>query len=272
MTVEAKSASAASSILLVEDAPQGRAHTRLLTLNRPERRNALSPELVMALTDAVVAAGRDPAVRAVVITGAGDKAFCAGGDLGAPSGEGFLAMHEDRGAFVALLTALRFSTKPTIAAVNGLALGGGFGIVLGCDLAVAADDAELGTPEVKRGLFPMMIARLIYETLPRRAANELVLMGEKVRGQRAVDLGIVNRVVDKAACLTAALDLATTVAALSPAALSLGRRAMMRQLDMPFDVALPYLRDQLTLNLQTEDAAEGVSAFFEKRDPVFTGR
>jgi len=272
MTVEAKTASAGTGILLVEDAPLGRAHVRLLTLNRAERRNALSPELVVALTDAVVAAGREPDVRAVVVTGAGDKAFCAGGDLGAPSGEGFLAMHEDRGAFVALLTALRFSTKPTIAAVNGLALGGGFGIVLGCDLAVAAVDAELGTPEVKRGLFPMMIARLIYETLPRRAANELVLMGEKVSGARAVDLGIVNRVVDKKDVLTAALDLATTIAALSPAALSLGRRAMMRQLDMPFDVALPYLRDQLTLNLQTEDAAEGVSAFFEKRDPHFTGR
>lgn len=272
MSVESKGGARTAGVLLVEDAPEGRAHVRLLTMNRPERRNALSPDLVRALVVAIDEAGRDANVRAIVLTGAGDKAFCAGGDLGAPSGEGFLAMHEDRGAFVDLLRALRFSTKPTVACVNGLALGGGFGLALACDLAVAADDAELGTPEVKRGLFPMMIARLIYETLPRRAANELVLLGEKVQGARAKELGVVNDVVDKATVRARALDIASNLAALSPAALSLGRRAMMRQLDMPFDVALPYLRDQLTLNLQTEDAAEGVGAFLQKREPTFTGR
>jgi enoyl-CoA hydratase/carnithine racemase len=259
-------------ILLVEDAPDGNPGVRLLTLNRPERRNALSPELVNALRSALVAADREAGVHAVVITGAGEKAFCAGGDLGAPSGEGFLGMHEDRGAFASLLKTFRRMKTPTVAAVNGMALGGGFGILLACDLAVASSEAALGTPEIKRGLFPMMISRLIYEQLPRRAANELVLLGEKVSGERALELGIVNRTVPAAEVRAAALELAARVASHSPAAMGLGRRAIYRQMDMPFSAAMDHLHDQLTLNLQTEDAAEGISAFFEKRDPKWSGR
>lgn len=244
----------------------------ILTLNRPERRNALSPDLVNALVEGLRDADADPAVRAVVITGAGDKAFCAGGDLGAPSGDGFLGMHEERGAFAELLRTFRRMRTPTVAAVNGMALGGGFGIVLSCDLAVCARGAELGTPEVKRGLFPMMIARLIYEQLPRKAANALVLFGDKLSGEAAVQLGVVNEAVDDRDVHDCALGYARRLAALSPAVLGLGRRAVFRQLDMPFDAAMDHLRDQLTLNLQTEDAAEGITAFFEKRDPEWKGR
>lgn len=248
------------------------AGVRTLTLNRPERRNALSPDLVKALTRGLREADADASVRAIVVTGAGDKAFCAGGDLGAPSGEGFLGMHEDRGSFAELLKTFRRMKTPSIAAVNGMALGGGFGIVLACDLAVAAKSAQLGTPEVKRGLFPMMIARLVYEQLPRKQANELVLFGEKVDAARAKELGVVNEVVDDDQVLEHALAYARRVAALSPAVVGLGRRAIHRQMDMPFDAALAHLHDQLTLNLQTEDAAEGITAFFEKRDPVWKGR
>lgn len=248
------------------------AGVRTLTLNRPERRNALSPDLVKALIVALQDADAAEDVRAVVITGAGEKAFCAGGDLGAPSGEGFLGMHEDRGTFAELLKTFRRMRTPTVAAVNGMALGGGFGLVLACDFAVAAKSAELGTPEVKRGLFPMMIARLIYEQLPRKQANELVLFGEKIGAARAEALGVVNEVVADEEVLPRALEYARRVAALSPAVVGLGRRAIYRQMDMPFDAALSHLHDQLTLNLQTEDAAEGITAFFEKRDPVWKGR
>lgn len=259
-------------LVLLEDAPDGTTGVRVLTLNRPERRNALSPELVVALTDALRTADRDPSVRAIVLTGAGE-AFCAGGDLGGGSqAEGFLGMHEERGAFADLLRTFRGLGTPTVAAVNGMALGGGFGLMLACDLAVAAEDARLGTPEVRRGLFPMMIGRLVYEVLPRRLANELVLLGESLNGKRAEELGVVNRAVATADVRAEALVLAGRLAQLSPAVLGLGRRALNRQLDMPHDVALSFLHDQLTLNLQAEDAAEGVSAFFEKREPVFKGR
>lgn len=261
-----------ADVLQIEDAPKGTGGVRLLTLNRPERRNALSPDLVAALDDALWAASDDPNVRVVVLHGAGDKAFCAGGDLGMPSGDGFLGLHEDRGRFAQLLGTFRKIKTPTIAAVNGMALGGGFGLVLACDLAVAADTATFGTPEVKRGLFPMMIGRLIYEVLPRKAANELVLLGERISADAAAALGVVNRVVESAVLLDEALQTAGQVAQLSPAVLGLGRRALHRQLDMPHDAALGHLHDQLTLNTQLEDAAEGVSAFFEKREPKFQGR
>lgn len=259
-------------VLLIEDAPDGVEGVRLLTLNRPKRRNALSPELVRTLALALRAADTDEDVRAVVITGAGEKAFSAGGDLGAPAGDGFLGMHEERGAFAELLKTFRRLKTPTVAAVNGMALGGGFGLVLACDLAVASSEASLGTPEIKRGLFPMMIGRLVYETLPRKAANELVLFGECIDAERAREIGAVNRVVAPGEVRAAALKLAGRIASLSPAVLGLGRRALYRQLDMPHDAALDHLHDQLTLNLQMEDAAEGVTAFFEKRDPVWKGR
>jgi enoyl-CoA hydratase/carnithine racemase len=260
------------TILSIDDADG----VRTLTLNRPERRNALSPELVDALVVALRQADDDKAVRAVLLTGAGQgdrQAFCAGGDLGGGLvGDGFFEQHLARGAFADLLLVLRRLKKPTVAAVNGLALGGGFGLVLSCDLAVAADDARLGTPEVKRGLFPMMIAAVIDEVLPKKAAMELMLLGGEVQGARAVELGIVNRVVARDAVLAEARLLATRLASMSPAVLALGRRAVHLQRDMPFEQKLMFLRDQLTLNLQLEDAAEGVTAFLEKRDPVWKGR
>jgi enoyl-CoA hydratase/carnithine racemase len=260
------------SILLTDDHDG----VRTLTLNRPERRNALSPELVEALTAALHAADDDKNVRAIVLAGAGDgekQAFCAGGDLGGGLvGDGFFEQHLARGSFAELLLVLRRLKKPTVAAVHGLALGGGLGLVLSCDLAIAAEDARMGTPEVKRGLFPMMIAAVIDEVLPRKAAMELMLLGGEVQGARAVELGIVNRVVPRADVRAEAHALAKRLASLSPAVLSLGRRAVLLQRDMPFEQKLAFLRDQLTLNLQLEDAAEGVSAFLEKRDPQWKGR
>ncbi len=265
------------SIVLVDDADG----VRTLTLNRPERRNALSPELVETLTSSLAAADRDPAVKVVLLTGAGplhgeaiDKqAFCAGGDLGGGlTGDGFFEQHMSRGSFAELLLTFRRMKTPTVAAVNGLALGGGVGLVLACDLAVAADDARLGTPEVKRGLFPMMIAALIDEVLPKKAAMELMLLGGEVQGARAVELGVVNKVVPRAAVVDEARAMARKLSSLSPAVLALGKRAVTLQRDMPFEQKLMFLRDQLTLNLQLDDAAEGVSAFLEKRDPVWKGR
>lgn len=261
-------------VLLIEDKPGGQDGVRLITLNRPERKNALSPELLDALRDALGDAENDPQVRAIVLTGAPGPegpmtrgaAFCAGGDLGSgPAGDGFFQQHKDRGAFAELLIEMRHMSTPTVAAVNGTALGGGFGLVLACDLAVVADDAELGTPEIKRGLFPMMIAALIDEQLPRKFATELMLMGGKVDGKRAVELGIANKAVPRADVVSEALTYAIALSDKSAAVLALGKRAVALQRDMPFDEKLYFLRDQLTLNLHLDDAAEGIAAFLEKR-------
>lgn len=263
------------SVLLVDD----RDGVRTLTLHRPERKNALSPELVQALDDALRAADADDDVRCIVLTGAGDttqgdkQVFCAGGDLqGGLQGDGFLAQHFARGGFAELLLTMHRLRTPTVAAVNGHALGGGFGLVLACDLAVAADTARLGTPEVKRGLFPMMITALIDEVLPRKAAMELMLLGGEISGQRAVELGVVNVVCPTSDVRERALAFAAQIASMSPSVLKLGRRAITAQRDMPFEQKLLFLRDQLTLNLHLEDAAEGIAAFIEKRAPTWSGR
>lgn len=254
------------------------AGVRTLTLNRPHRKNALSPDLVVALLDAIAAADADESVRALVVTGAQEEgdpkaAFCAGGDLqGGMMGDGFLQMHEARGRFADLLRAIKNAATPTVAAVNGTALGGGFGLMLACDLVVCAKGAKLGTPEIKRGLFPMMIARTVYDAMPVHMANELVLLGENLDAERAAHLGIINRVTEAADVVSTAKSLAARLANLSPAVMRLGRRAVNHQRELSTDAALTFLQDQLTLNLQCEDAAEGITAFIERRDPEWKGR
>jgi enoyl-CoA hydratase len=247
-----------------------------LTLNRPERKNALSPELVLALSQALEQADARSDVRAIVMTGAGDdekSAFCAGGDLqGGMQGDGFFAQHQTRAAFANLLLTMARMHTPTIAAVNGTAMGGGFGLVLACDLAVAAQDARMGTPEVKRGLFPMMIAALIDDVVPRKAAMELMLLGGELSGAQAASLHIVNRAVLRSEVRAQATAMAQQLASMSPAVLSLGKRAIGLQRGMALEQKLMFLRDQLTLNLHLDDAAEGIAAFVEKRAPVWKGK
>ncbi len=243
-----------------------------VTLNRPEKRNALSAELVGALHAALDRADADPEVGSILLTGAGDKAFCAGGDLSPPAGDGLLALHQGRKGFADLLA--RFATlgKPVVGAANGHALAGGFGLLLACDLVVVRSDARYGTPEVKRGLFPMMIAAVMLRTLGRRRTLELVLTGREVDGKALLSWGAVNACVEAAEVLPAARGLCEELAQSSPAVLALGRRAVFACEDLPLGAQLDYLRSQLTLNTLAEDAAEGIAAFFEKRPPKWTGR
>ncbi len=244
-----------------------------LTIDRPQRRNALSRAVVVGLTEQIEALGEDPEVGVIVLTGAGDKTFCAGGDLGDQVGDaGPLGMHHDRGAFVELLRAQRSSKRPLIARVNGHALGGGFGLALGCDIVVAADHATFGMPEIKVGLFPMMIMAVVARNIGRKLATELMLTGDRVPAARAVEYGIANRVVP-ADELDATVDaLADRVAGFSPAILRLGREAFYRTQDMNFDEALYTLHSMLTVNALSEDTAEGVTAFFTGRKPEWKGR
>jgi enoyl-CoA hydratase/carnithine racemase len=245
-----------------------------VTINRPEARNALSQEVMEGLLDAFERASRDAAVRVVVLTGAGDKAFCAGGDLGGRGFQqkGFLERHQDRRSFADLFRRMNALGKPLVARVRGHCLAGGFGLALGCDLVVASDDASFGTPEVKRGLMPMMIMATIFRNVGRKKGMELLLTGDRISAAEACRLGLVNYAVP-ADQLDAKVDeLAAKVAAMSPAVVKLGRDAFYAMSDMGFDQALDYLQAMLTVNLGTEDAIEGVRAFLEKRDPVWKGR
>ncbi|MFY0530394.1 enoyl-CoA hydratase/isomerase family protein [Archangium gephyra] len=245
----------------------------LLTIHRPKARNALSPEVLRELMAALERAEADPAVRVVVLTGAGEKVFCAGGDLGQMGGEGgFLASHEGRRAYGRLLLRLQDVRKPTVARVNGHALAGGLGLVLACDLAVATEQAELGTPEIDVGLFPMMMMALLQRHVGRKRALEMVLTGERMPAREALALGLLNRVVPAAELDPAVAALAGKLAGKSQAVLALGRRAFFTAEDMPLPAALEYLSSQLSLNVLSEDAAEGVTAFIEKRPPKWNDR
>lgn len=248
-------------------------HVATLTLNRPEKRNALSPDLVEALLAQLQRAREDRDVRVVVLTGAGDKAFCAGGDLGAQQGgDGLLALHNARERFHLLLTTLMHLGKPTLARVQAHALGGGLGLMLACNLAVASRDAEFGTPEVKVGLFPMMIMALIFRNIGHKKTMELMLTGDRFSAADAERMGLLNYAVPPEDLDERVHLLASRIAAHSPAVLQLGLDAAHHTLDMPLDDALQHLRAHLTLNTLLDDAGVGIAAFLTKQRPDWKGR
>ncbi len=246
-----------------------------LTLNRPDRRNALSSGLVEALRAALAAAKGDADVRAVVLTGAGERAFCAGGDLAggmAGGGGGFPAQIADKGLFAELVLDMQGLGKPIVARLNGDAMGGGVGLMLACDLVVAAEDARVGLPEIHVGLWPMMVTALLVRHVGRKQAAELMLLGEKLSAADARALGLINRVVPRDRLDAEVERLAGGLAARSPATLRLGLEAFHQTADLPLEPALWALRDRLVLNTLLEDAGEGVMAFLQKRPPQWKGR
>lgn len=240
-----------------------------LTINREAARNALSATAVQALIDAVEKAEADPQTRAVVLTGAGEKMFCSGGDLSSMSGDGFLAGHEGRRGYGQLLLALQNCKKPTLARVNGHALAGGLGLVLACDLAVASDAAGFGTPEIDRGLFPMMVIALLQRHVGKKRALELVLTGRRLTAAEAAGWGLVNQVVPAAQLDAATLELVKGLTGKSQAVLALGKRAYFSAEGLPVDRAIELLAANLSINVTLEDAAEGVMAFMQKRAPAW---
>jgi len=244
-----------------------------LTLNRPEQRNALNAELLSALVDAMKSARDDEAVRAIVLTGAGEKVFCAGADLGGFAADAPLVdKHFASDLFLEFFRLMPRLGKPSLCAANGHVLAGGMGLALSCDLLIAKDGARFGTPEINVGAFPYMIMSIIYRNVPRKKVNEMMLLGEQISAQQAVDYGLANKVVPADEFDAAVDEWAGKLASKSPVLMRLGHDAMYRHQDMAVDDALEYLRSQLSLTFTTEDIKEGVAAFFEKREPDWKGR
>jgi enoyl-CoA hydratase len=244
-----------------------------ITLNDPDTRNALSPELLGGLIAAFERARDEQGVRCVVLDSSHENVFSSGANLGGFAGESSLVeKHFGSERFLELFKLIGEIGKPTVCAAGGHVLAGALGIALACDLIVASEQATFGTPEINVGAFPFMIMALIYRNVPRKKANELLLLGERWSAQEALAAGLVNRVVPAAELEAAVGAWATKLAGASPVIMRLGKEAMRRQLDMPLEDALDYLRAQLSLALSTEDIVEGVSAFFEKREPQWKGR
>ena len=244
-----------------------------IALDQPETRNALSNELLTELTRAFEAARDDERVRCVVLTSTHEKVFSSGGSLDQFAGD-VAPVHKHFGTerFPRLFETILRLGKPTICAANGHVLAGALGLALACDLIVAKESASFGTPEINVGVFPFMIMALIYRNIPRKKANELLLLGERISAEEAREAGIVNRVAAPDEFDAVVEEWAQKLAGKSPVLMRLGKDAMRRQLDMPLEDALDFLRSQLSIAFTTEDIQEGVQAFFEKREPRWTGR
>ncbi|MEJ5255372.1 MAG: enoyl-CoA hydratase-related protein [Acidimicrobiales bacterium] len=248
-------------------------HVARVTLNRPERRNALSWTMVRELRRVLDTLAADRDVRVVVLTGAGDAAFCAGADLtGMADGAGHLELHESRGELAGVFRQLWHLGKPTIARVRGYALAGGMGLALACDLVIAADDAQFGTPEIDVGLWPFMITVPLVRSMPPKKALELMMTGRRVSAEEAERIGFVTRVVPVDQLDAAVDELAATLASKSPAVMRLGRDSFYAVWDQSAEDALRLLHPMLTVTTGSEDTAEGLAAFVEKRVPRWRGR
>jgi enoyl-CoA hydratase/carnithine racemase len=245
-----------------------------LTINRPERRNSMTWEIIRELRHRLAEAKTDPSVRVVVLAGSGDQAFCAGADLSgmAPADAGggtdaFFDQHAVRGWLVDLFEEMWQLGKPTIARVQGWALAGGFGLALACDLVVASEAARFGAPELNVGLWPFMITVPMVRSMPPKKALELMLTSRVVGAAEADRIGFVTRVVPHDQLDEAVAELAATLASKPPGVMRLGRESFYAVWDSAASEALAHLHAMLTITSQTAEASEGISAFMEKRTP-----
>ena len=243
-----------------------------ITINRPDKRNAINGEVVVGIASGYRQAHEDAEVRVIILTGAGDKAFCAGADLqhtGAAFAADFAKPNVD---YADLLRLSQSATKPAIARVGGVCMAGGMGLLCMTDLAVAADHVMFGLPEVKVGVFPMQVLSLLQSIAPRRLVNEWALTGEPFDARAALAAGLLNYEVP-AAELDAKVDwLTSRIIDKSPTAIRRGKYAMRAIASMSFDQSIAYAESQIALLAMTEDAKEGLAAFAEKRKPSWPGR
>ncbi|HIE16575.1 MAG TPA: crotonase [Dehalococcoidia bacterium] len=246
-----------------------------ITLSREERRNTISPTMMAELLDAFKKYDDDPSVVTLVLTGAGNKVFCAGADFAESMGTtaSFLDRYEGQRNFTELFKIIRGLKKPLVGRINGHALGGGLGLAAACDIVIAADDCHFGTPEINVGLFPYIImATLLRFTSTPKRLLELMLTGERVTASEAQELGLVNYVIPREQLDAKVDEITQKIATKSPAILRLGRRAFYTMRDMEYDKALEYLASMLAVNTMAEDVTEGIAAFLEKRQPQWKGK
>ncbi len=249
-----------------------RGNVQWLTIDRVEKRNALNPMVMDGLREGLLQASADPDIRAVVITGAGEKAFCAGADLQTNATTFTFDYSDPRVPFAKLQRVVFQTDIPIIARVNGSCMAGGMGLLGLCDMAIASDNARFGLPEVRIGLFPMMILTTLKRILPPRQLNELCMTGDPIDAQHALSIGMLNRVVP-ADELDAAVDaLVNRVIIRSPTAIRRGKYALRAVEDMTIEQTIAFTESQVPLAAMTEDFKEGLSAFNEKRDPDWPNR
>jgi len=252
---------------------KGKAGT--ITLSREERRNAISPTMTIELLDALKKYDEDRNILVIVLTGAGSRAFCAGADFGEAMSAtaSLLDRHEEQRKFAELFKVIKGLRKPLLGRINGHALGGGFGLACSCDIVVAAEDCQFGTPEINVGLFPYVImATLLRSASAPKKLIEMMLTGERLNAREAQLLGLLNHVVPREQLDARVDEITKRIASKSPAILRLGRRAFYTMRDMEYEKALEYLSSVLAINTVADDVAEGISAFLEKREPQWKGK
>ncbi|MCU0576381.1 MAG: enoyl-CoA hydratase-related protein [Desulfobacterota bacterium] len=240
-----------------------------ITINREAQRNAITPEALSLFHAYLDEAEKDVQVRALLITGAGDKAFCTGAQLsGGVSTQG----KDVFGSYADLLNRIAGFPKPTVARVKGFCLAGGMGFMLGCDIVIASDDSRFGTPEVNVGLWPMMIGALIFRNVLQKKAMEMILLGERLTAQEALAMGLITRVVPAGDLDDEVKKVMAGLTAKSPIGMRIGKQAFSAMAGLPLHEALQFLSEKLKEVVGTEDAKEGITAFIEKRQPRFTGK
>ena len=239
-----------------------------VTINREPQRNAITPEAIALFHEYLDEAEKDEKVRALLITGAGEKAFCTGAQLSGAvtsGGKDIFASYAD------LLNRIVSFPKPTVARVKGFCLAGGMGFMLACDIVIASDDSKFGTPEVNVGLWPMIIGALIFRNVLQKKAMEMILLGERLSAQEALAMGLITRVApagDFDEEVKKVLDILTSK---SPIGMRIGKQAYYAMANLPLNEALNFLSEKIREVAGTEDAKEGITAFIEKRQPNFTG-
>ncbi len=242
-----------------------------VTIQRPAVRNAINDAVLQGISTALAQAVEDEAL-CIVLTGEGEAAFCAGGDLKPNSGTFDFDFSKNTTPYSRLLRQAIACEVPMIARINGACLAGGMGLMAMCDMTVAASDVSFGLPEVKIGLFPMQVASVLQGLLPRRAFMELCLTGEPISAMEAYRLGLINYVVEREELDQKVDWLVARITGKSPAANRRGKHALAAIQDMTFAQSIAYTEGQIGTMRLTKDAEEGMSAFNERRPPVFRGR